>query len=337
MRVAVLGGGRSPEHDVSLRGAAAVAAGLRERGHEAIELTLSRDGRWLHDGRAIDVTPGGGLLGADCVFPVLHGPGGEDGSVQGLLELLDVPYVGSGVLASALMLDKLAAKDAMAAAGIPQVGYVAVTAARWAAEPEAVAAAVAGLPRPWWVKAACGGSSLGMEPVQEAGELAGAIERCLAFDHRVIVEGAASGAEIECAVLGGPPGATRVSLPGQIVVNTGGWYDHEAKYTPGGMDLLVPAPLPEAVADEVRALCLRAYAHADCHGLARVDCFVDLAAPGGPRVLLNEINTLPGFTATSVYSRLWESSGLPYGELLDALLEAALARPRRLPLQQPAG
>lgn len=330
----MLGGGRSPEHDVSLRGAAAVATGLRERGHEAIELTLARDGRWLHGADPVGLTPGGGLLGADCVFPVLHGPGGEDGSVQGLLELLDVPYVGSGVLASALMLDKLAAKDSMAAAGIAQVRYVAVTAARWVADPDAITVAAAALPRPWWVKAACGGSSLGMEPVDDPAGLGPAIERCLQFDHRVIIEGSARGAEIECAVLGGPPGESRVSLPGQIVVNTGGWYDHEAKYTPGGMDLLVPAPLPPAVAEEVRELCLRAYAHADCHGLARVDCFVDLAAPGGPVVLLNEINTLPGFTATSVYSRLWEASGLPYGELLDALLDAALQRPRRLPLQR---
>ncbi len=332
MRVAVLGGGRSPEHDVSLRGAAAVAAGLADRGHDVVQVELARDGRWLVDGEAIDVTPGGGLLGADCVFPVLHGPGGEDGSVQGLLELLDVPFVGSGVLASGLHLDKLAAKDAMRAAGIPQVDYVAVNAERWAREPEAVAAEVKQLAQPWWVKAACGGSSLGMEPVTAAAELGPAIERCLQLDHRVIIEAAATGAEVECAVLGGPPAGIRVSQPGQIVVNTGGWYDHEAKYTEGGMDLLVPAPLPPDVAERVVALCRQAYAHTDCHGLARVDCFVDLEAEGGPAVLLNEINTLPGFTATSVYSRLWEASGLPYGELLDALLEAALARPRRLPV-----
>ncbi len=334
MRVAVLGGGRSLEHDVSLRGAMAVAEGLAERGHEVVLVDLARDGQWLHLGEPVSLTPGGGLLGADCVFPVLHGPGGEDGSVQGLLELLDVPYVGSGVLSSALSLDKLAAKDSCKAAGIPQVDYVSVSAERWEREPDAVLAEAAPLARPWWVKAAAGGSSLGMEPVSEEAELPSAIERCLQYDQRVIIEASASGVEIECAVLGGPPGETRVSTPGQIVVTGGGWYDHEAKYTEGGMQLLSPAPLPEPVAEEVQALCLRAFAHADCHGLARVDCFVDLDAPGGPLVQLNEINTLPGFTATSVYAQLWEAAGIPYGELLDELLAAALSRPRRLPIEK---
>lgn len=334
MRVAVLGGGRSLEHDVSLRGANAVAAGLAERGHEVVVVDLARDGRWLSGGDPVALQPGGGLLGVDCVFPVLHGPGGEDGSVQGLLELLDVPYVGSGVLSSALSLDKLAAKDSAKAAGIPQVDYVSVSAERWAREPEAVLAEAAPLARPWWVKAAAGGSSLGMEPVSEDAELGPAIDRCLQYDQRVIIEASASGVEIECAVLGGPPGETRVSLPGQIVVTGGGWYDHEAKYTEGGMQLLAPAPLPEPVAAEVQALCLQAFAHADCHGLARVDCFVDLEAPGGPVVLLNEINTLPGFTATSVYAQLWAASGIAYGELLDELLAAAVSRPRRLPIER---
>lgn len=327
LKVAVLGGGRSPEHAVSLRGAAAVAEGLTARGHAVVQIELARDGRWLVDGEPVMLTPGGGLLGVQCVFPVLHGPGGEDGSVQGLLELLDVPYVGSGVLSSALSLDKLAFKDSAKAAGLPQVDYVSVSVDRWARELEQVLAEAGRLATPWWVKAACGGSSLGMEPVTEPAELGPAIERCFALDHRVIIEAAASGVEIECAVLGGPPGETKVSQPGQIVVTGGGWYDHEAKYTPGGMELLVPAPLAPALLDEVRELCLRAYAHADCHGLARVDCFVD-----GDVVLLNEVNTLPGFTATSVYARLWEASGLAYGPLLDELLAVALARPRRLPL-----
>ena len=331
MRVAVLGGGRSPEHEVSLRGAAAVAEGLRAQGHDVVDVTLAPDGPWLVDGEPIALSPGEGLLGADCVFPVLHGPGGEDGSVQGLLELLDVPYVGSGVLSSALSLDKLAFKDSCKAAGIPQVDYVSVSVDRWASEPEAVAAEAARLAKPWWVKAACGGSSLAMEPVTEDADLGGAIERCLAFDHRVIIEAAATGVEVECAVLGGPPGETKVSQPGQIVVTSGGWYDHEAKYTEGGMELLVPAPLPAPVVEEVRELCLRAFAHAANHGLARVDCFVDTGQPAGQQVLLNETNTLPGFTATSVYSRLWAASGVAYGDLLDELLAVALARPRRLP------
>ncbi|MFT4034927.1 MAG: D-alanine--D-alanine ligase family protein [Patulibacter sp.] len=331
MKVAVLGGGRSPEHEVSRRGAAAVADGLRALGYQVAEVELTRDGRWLSGGSPVQLTPGGGLLGSDCVFPVLHGPGGEDGSVQGLLELLDVPYVGSGILASAVSLDKVACKDSAKAAGLPQVDYVAVSRARWEAEPHAVLAEAQRLARPWWVKAASGGSSLGMEPVDDPAQLGPAIERCLAYDYRVIVEASATGVEVECAVLGGPPGDTRISVPGQIVVNTGGWYDHQAKYTEGGMSLLAPAPLPPQVTDAVRELCRRAYAHADCHGLARVDCFVDLDAAGGPQVLLNEINTLPGFTATSVYAQLWAASGVSWSELLEELLARAVARPARLP------
>lgn len=327
----MLGGGRSPEHAVSLRGAAAVAVGLRELGHEVEQIELGADGRWTLGGEALSLQPGEGLLGCDVVFPVLHGPGGEDGSVQGLLELLDVPYVGSGVLASAVCLDKIAAKDAMAAAGIPQVDYESLTAQRWAQEPEAIVEAAQRLARPWWVKAACGGSSIGMEPVDDPAELPAAIERCLQVDDRVIIEASASGAEIECAVLGGPPGETRISLPGQITVTGGGWYDHDAKYTPGGMELQVPAAISPELTEQVQQLCLRAFAHAGCHGLARVDCFVDTSG-AEPVVLLNEINTLPGFTATSVYAQLWEASGIEYRALLGELLEAALSRPRRLPL-----
>lgn len=329
MKIAVLGGGRSPEHDVSLRGAAAVAVGLRELGHEVEQIELHRDGRWTVSGEEISVTPGGGLLGCDAVFPVLHGPGGEDGSVQGLLELLDVPFVGSGVLASAVCLDKIAAKDAMLAAGIPQVDYEALTLERWAAEPEAIIAAAERLAKPWWVKAACGGSSIGMEPVDDAAELPAAIERCFEIDDRVIIEAAATGTEIECAVLGGPPGETLISLPGEIVVMEGEWYDHKAKYTPGGMELRVPATLAPGLAEQVQQLCLRAFAQAGCHGLARVDCFVDTSGEE-PVVLLNEINTLPGFTATSVYAQLWEASGTGYQQLLTALIDAAMTRRRRL-------
>lgn len=327
MKVVVLGGGRSPEHEVSLRGASAVADGLRRQGHEAVLVRLETDGRWTLGGEPLAVTPGGGLLGADCVFPVLHGPGGEDGAVQGMLELLDVPYVGSGVLSSALNLDKLAFKDSIRATGLPQVDYVAVSADRWRREPEAVVLEASSLAKPWWVKAACGGSSIGMEPITTEGELPAAIERCLQLDSRVIIEAAATGVEVECAVLGGAPGEVRISQPGEIEVTGGGWYDHEAKYTPGGMSLIVPARIPDELRDEVHRICLAAFRHTDCHGLARIDCFVDADAG---TVLLNEINTLPGFTATSVYSRLWEESGLGYGELLGALLATALARPRRL-------
>ncbi len=308
MRVAVLAGGRSSEHEVSLESAASVRAGVAEAGHEVVEVLLERAGGWSCDGAPVPLEPGAGLLGCDVVWPVLHGPFGEDGSVQGMLELLSVPYVGAGVLASAVCLDKLVFKDLMAAHGIPQVGYVRP------GEP---------VPSfPVFVKPSRLGSSVGISKAGDAQELAAAIASAESHDPRVIVEAASPGVEIECAVLGNE--AAEASQPGEIVVDAG-WYDYEAKYSPGGMELRFPAQLGDAVREEVRRLAVRVFALADCAGLARVDFFVE----DGERVLVNELNTMPGFTSTSVYPKLWELSGMPFPELCDRLLRLGLERHER--------
>ncbi len=320
-RVAVLAGGRSSEHEVSLASAASVADGLRTAGHEVIGIEVGRDGAWRRDGEALAVMPGSGLSGADVVFPVLHGPFGEDGTVQGLLECLDVPYVGAGVLASALCMDKVLFKELMARAGLPQVDYRAVSEAEHRADPEAVARTLAPLGLPVFVKPARLGSSVGIVRVCEAAQLGTALDTAFQHDSLAIVEAAAAGREVECSVLGnGDPVA---SEPGEILLAAGedGWYDYEAKYSPGGMRLAVPARLSEEVRERVRELALAAFVKSGCAGLARVDFFVV-----GERVLVNELNTMPGFTETSVFGSLFAASGIPYPELLDRLVGLALER-----------
>jgi D-alanine-D-alanine ligase len=312
MRVAVLGGGRSSEHEISLASAAAVRDGLGEGGHEALEVLVGRDGRWSHEGHPVAIEPGGGVLGADAVFPVLHGPFGEDGTVQGALEVADVPYVGAGVLASALCMDKVLFKDLMGSAGIPQVDYVGL---RDGDDP----AAAARLGTPVFVKPARLGSSVGISKVETPDRLDEALSEAFAHDPLVIVEAMSMGLEVECSVLGnaGP----EASVPGEIVVHAD-WYDYEAKYTEGGMELVVPARTDPEARERVRELAVEAFRLSGCAGLARVDFFVE----EGGRVLVNELNTMPGFTATSVYAKLWEASGVPYAELLDRLVRLALER-----------
>jgi D-alanine-D-alanine ligase len=327
-RIVVLGGGRSSEHDVSLASAASVRAGLERGGHEVVAVSISRSGAWSCDGEPVVLTPGGGLLDADVVFPVLHGPFGEDGTVQGLLECLDVPYVGSGVLASAACMDKVVAKELLARAGLPQVDYRAVRHARWEEDSQGVLGELAPLGLPVFVKPARLGSSVGIVRVAEAASLAAALETAFAHDPLVIVEAAASGLEVECAVLGNEQ--PLASTPGEIVLTGGagpdgaaaGWYDYEAKYTPGGMELVVPARIPAALAQRVRALAAEAFLALGCAGLARADFFVEV---GSETVLVNELNTMPGFTETSVYGKLLAASGVPYEELLTRLVARALA------------
>jgi len=324
LTVAVLSGGRSSEHDVSLAGGASVLAGLREAGHEALAVEIGRDGVWRRGGEEMALSPGRGLLGADVAFPVLHGPFGEDGTVQGLLECLDVPYVGAGVASSAVCMDKVLFKDLMAAAGLPQVGYRGVQEDELAAGRDALLSELAALGLPCWVKPARLGSSVGIVRVADTRELPEALDAAFAHDPLVIVEAnAPAGAlEVECAVLGRR--APEASTPGEIVLSGDDpdrWYDYEAKYSPGGMELVVPARIPEAVAERVRSVAVDAFRRSGCAGLARVDFFV-----AGDRVLLNELNTLPGFTETSVFGKLWAASGVPYPELLDRLVRLALER-----------
>ncbi len=311
MRVGVLAGGRSSEHEVSLSSAGAVAAGLRRRGHEVVEITITREGRWETDGSALVLQPGTGLIGVDVVFPALHGPYGEDGVVQGVLEALDVPYVGSGVAGSAVCIDKVLFKDLMGAAGVPQVAYRALR------EGEQIEP-LRQLGLPVFVKPARLGSSVGIAKVQLWEELAGALRGAFAHDPLVIVEAASAGLEVECSVLDGAP--ARASEPGEIVLCSG-WYDYAAKYEAGGMELRVPAGISTAARLRVQSIAIEAFRRAGCSGLARADFFVE-----GERVLLNELNTMPGFTPTSVYAKLWQASGMSYEELLEALCDLALER-----------
>ena len=308
----MLAGGRSSEHDVSLRSGASVARGLEEAGHEVVEVRLARAGGWSAGGEPVVLAPGGGLLEAGAAFPVLHGPFGEDGSVQGLLELLDLPYVGSDVLASATCMDKLTLKRLLASRGIPQVEFVGAGEPGWRQRCERF-----GLPL--WVKPSRMGSSVGITRVEELAELEAAVAHAERHDPRVIVEAPASGREVECSVLGNEDPET--SMPGEVLAHNE-WYDFEAKYEEGGMDLAVPAPISEPETTRVRRLAAEVFAFAGCSGLARCDFFVE---PDG-QVLVNEINTMPGFTETSVYAKLWEASGLAYPDLCDRLVTLAVER-----------
>jgi D-alanine-D-alanine ligase len=316
MRVAVLSGGRSSEHEVSVRSGASVADGLAEAGHEVVAIRIERDGRWTRDGDEVELRAAGGLLGADAAFPVLHGPYGEDGTVQGMLEALDVPYVGAGVLASAICIDKLTFKRLLAFHGVPQVPFCAVGEEGWRD-----LASSFGLPL--WVKPSRLGSSVGISKVTgPEHELDEAIDAARRHDPRVIVEASATGKEVECSVIGNDE--PEVSVPGEIVAHAD-WYDYEAKYSDGGMDLRVPAGVDDATREQVRELAARVYRIVGCVGLARCDFFVTEDSD----VLVNELNTIPGFTETSVFGKLFEASGIAYPELCDRLVELAVERHRR--------
>jgi D-alanine-D-alanine ligase len=313
MRVAVLSGGRSSEHEVSLRSGASVAEGLEAAGHEVVRVTIQREGRWLADGSEVELRATGGLLGAEVVFPVLHGPFGEDGTVQGLLEVLDVPYVGPTVLAAAVTIDKLTFKRLLAFHGFPQVDFCQPGEDGWREH-----AAAMGLPL--WVKPSRLGSSVGISKVSgPERELDEAVEVALRHDPRVIVEANGGGREVECSVIGNDEPET--SLPGEIDAHAD-WYDYEAKYSDGGMDLVVPARIPDETIEQVRGLAAGVFRTLGCSGLARCDFFVR----DDGEVLVNEINTIPGFTATSVFAKLFEATGIPYPDLCNRLVRLALER-----------
>jgi D-alanine-D-alanine ligase len=313
MKVAVLCGGRSSEHDVSLRSGEAVAAGLEQAGHEPLLITIARDGGWSFRGAPVELLPAAGLFGADGAFPALHGPFGEDGSVQGVLEWLDVPYVGSDVLGSAICMDKLTLKRLFAQHGLPQVDFVGAGEEGWRERCEAM-----GLPL--WVKPSRLGSSVGISKVESLGEeLDAAVDLALRHDPRVIVEASARGREVECSLLGNE--GVECSPPGEVVAQSE-WYDYETKYRDGGMELIVPAPLDPEQTSRLQELARRAFAVGGCAGLARCDFFVE---PDG-EILVNEVNTMPGFTQTSVYAKLWEAAGLAYPDLCDRLVHLAIDR-----------
>jgi len=313
MRIAVLSGGRSSEHEISLESGASVSDGLREAGHEVVPVLLERDGRWTHEGREVEMRAAGGLLGVDVAFPVLHGPFGEDGIVQGLLECLDVPYAGPGVLAAAISIDKLTFKRLLAFHGIPQVDFCEAGEDGWREH-------VAAMGLPVWVKPARLGSSVGITKVTSPERaLDEAVELARAHDPRVIVEANGGGREVECSVIGNEE--PRISPPGEIVAHAD-WYDYRAKYSEGGMDLVVPARIGDEANARVRELAARVFKAIDGSGLARCDFFV----LDDGEVLVNELNTIPGFTSTSVFAKLFEADGIAYPELCDLLVKYALAR-----------
>ena len=350
-RVAVIFGGKSGEHDVSLASSRSVMAVLQAKGYEVVPVGITREGRWLlqgdphaalsaplaEAGRAATaaVTPAvndgrrelvPGATGAtfprvDVVFPVLHGPFGEDGTVQGLLELADVPYVGCGVLASSVAMDKIACKELLLAHGVPVTPFRAILRGELAKDAAAALDRAEELGYPLFVKPANLGSSIGVAKARDRAELLAALANAAQYDRRLLVEQAVpSPREIECAVLGNDE--PLASVPGEIAPSNE-FYDYAAKYIDGKSDLRIPAPLPPATADRVRRLAVAAFKAIDGAGLARVDFL--LSAETG-ELYLNEINTLPGFTAISMYPKLWEATGVPYDELVERLIELALER-----------
>jgi D-alanine-D-alanine ligase len=262
------------------------------------------------------------LGSVDVVFPVLHGPYGEDGTIQGMLELAGIPYVGSGVLASAVGMDKLTMKKVFTHHGLPQVEWLGLTRKEWEGDGNGWIGRIEdALGYPCFVKPANLGSSVGIAKASDAAELRRALYEAAALDRRLIVEAFVDAREIEVSVLGNE--GAEVSVPGEILVKKNEFYDYEAKYAEGGMELVVPADIPDETTAELRRVARTAYEAIDAAGMARVDFFLERE---GGRLLLNEINTIPGFTPTSVYSRLWAASDLPYEALLDRLITLALER-----------
>ncbi|MEI2732673.1 MAG: D-alanine--D-alanine ligase family protein [Dermatophilaceae bacterium] len=359
-RVAIVFGGRSSEHAVSCSSAAGVLRAIDRQAYDVVPVGIAKDGRWVlveDDPRALELAPGHvpevdgagpgvlvpmhtgdrsisilepgrppEVLGeVDVVFPLLHGPWGEDGTLQGYLDLADVRYVGSGVLASAASMDKHYMKVVFAGHGLPVGPYAVVTDRAWRADPAAALDACQSLGFPVFVKPCRAGSSIGITKVHRADELEPAIEAARLHDPKVIVEAQIVGRELECAVLEGRGvEAPRTSEVGEVRVLSGHeFYDFEAKYlAESDVELACPADIPGEISDEVRRIAAEAFVAMGCEGLARVDCFY---GPDG-RVILNEINTMPGFTPQSMYPRMWAATGMAYDELVDELIGLAMAR-----------
>jgi D-alanine-D-alanine ligase len=358
IRVGVVFGGRSGEHEVSLRSARSVMNALDPARYEVVPIGITREGAWMLTGdpmaaltagdassagstailadpsrrglRAIELRGGGPLetggagdeSAIDVVFPVLHGPFGEDGTIQGLLEMANVPYVGAGVLGSALGMDKAVQKSLLRTAGLPVVDWLDLTVADWRRRREQILVDVeAKVGYPCFVKPANMGSSVGVSKAADEAELARGIENAAGYDRKIVVEWAVPGArEIEVSVLGNDD--PEASLPGEIVPDRE-WYDYDSKYSDSQTQLIIPAQLPPESIAELRRLAVSAFKAIDGAGMARVDFLADREAA---RLWINELNTIPGFTSISMYPKLWEASGLPYAQLCDRLIELAIER-----------
>ncbi len=356
LRVGILFGGRSGEHEVSLRSARSILQSIDRKKYDVLELGITKEGRWLQStaaqkllagdapsalkksadaGVALAAAEPGAGTGLDVVFPVLHGTFGEDGTIQGLFELADVAYVGSGVLGSAAGMDKDAMKRLFVAAGLPVTPHVSMLRSEWRADPKRATKAVEkALKYPLFVKPANLGSSVGISKVHGRAELAPAMDLAASFDRKIIVEQGVGGPgvkprELEVAVLGND--APEASVVGEIVPAKE-FYDYEAKYELSGPDesvSLIPAKLTKAEEKKIRTMAIAAFRACDCAGLARVDFLMAPAAKGKPsEIVLNEINTMPGFTSISMYPKLWGASGLPYPKLIDRLIELGMERHR---------
>src|SRR5690348_13398764 len=387
IRVGILFGGRSGEHEVSLLSAASVLEAIDKQQYEVVPIGITKEGRWVTAGRAEqllrsnhsskgheerhlragdpDYTPGAAVLAkgesvvvppvpvqsstgamtsfepdgamarrwtdnvikVDVVFPVLHGTFGEDGTIQGLLELADIAYVGAGVLGSAAGMDKDIMKSLFIAAGIPIVKHVTILRSAWEKDPKKVERLVGKLKYPVFVKPANLGSSVGISKAHNRKELGPAIEEAAKFDRKIVIEEGVGGKtdkarEIECSVLGNDDPIA--SVPGEIVP-VKEFYDYNAKYLDEGSELIIPAKLTKAQARKVQELAVQAFKAVDCSGLARVDFLMDAKTQ---KIYLNEINTMPGFTAISMYPKLWAASGLAYSDLIDRLIQLGLERHR---------
>jgi D-alanine-D-alanine ligase len=366
-RVGVIFGGRSGEHEVSLASAASVIAALERRGHRVVPIGIARDGRWVVGGdplralaeQARGALPSGDETGAvkkaladraegtasqstaslvrsepagsvptelrqglDVVFVALHGPYGEDGTIQGLLEIADLPYVGAGVLASSVGMDKATMKTVFRAHGLPQVEHVVVMRREWRTRRDAITREIVeAIGVPCFVKPSNLGSSVGITKVKAVADLPAALDAAARHDRKLVVERAVRGREIEVSVLGND--TPEASLPGEIVYE-GEWYDYATKYAEGQARLVCPAPLTPELTARLRELAVEAFRAIDCAGMARVDFFLE----DGGRILVNEINTIPGFTSTSGFARMWEATGLAYPDLVERLVELALERHR---------
>jgi D-alanine-D-alanine ligase len=342
LRVGVIYGGRSGEHEVSVASAASIFKHLDRTKYDAVPIRIEKTGRWTLGGEIPQALSAAAVLegrrtealqtiepsaavaasGVDVVFPVLHGPYGEDGTVQGLLELANVPYVGAGVLGSAVGMDKAVMKTLFAAAGLPVGPYAVVLGRDWEKDQCGVTARIGDeLHYPVFVKPANLGSSVGISKARSGAEFADAMVLAVQFDRKVVVEAAVPDArEIECSVLGNHD--PEASVPGEIVPSRE-FYDYEAKYLGGGSKEIIPAQLSSAQVHQVQQLAIRAFQALDCAGMARVDF---LMPRGRDEIYLNELNTIPGFTANSMYPKMWEASGLPYPALVDRLIDLALER-----------
>jgi len=348
LRVGVLFGGRSGEHEVSLVSAASIIRGLDPQKYEAVPIGISKEGHWLIGEGAqkmlpdvlrtgqrvvmsadptesalmpLDGSPRGQKL--DVVFPVIHGTFGEDGTMQGLLELAGLPFVGAGVLGSAIGMDKDVAKKLMQVAGIPVVPWIAVQRADWERDPKAIRRAVEKkFKYPVFVKPATLGSSVGMTKVHSRAELGPALDLAAEFAMKIMIERAVSAREIEVSVLGNHD--PRASIPGEIVPHRE-FYDYAAKYLEEGTQLLIPAKLKKSEIKKVQAMAVTAFRALELSGMARVDFFIEKR---GGKIFLNEVNTIPGFTSISMYPKLWEANGIPFRELITKLIDLALEQHR---------